>query len=158
MFEPDKPAVILQGGDNLTADLIVASDGLHLTCREVVLGYRSPPQPTGQMVYKVTLPVEKLEGIPELEDLVTTPRSNHWIGPYGTVLSYLLEGGNEKLINFVFTRDINGKLPDGINQAVGTGEDVRKAFQGWGARLHTILSHVDKVLQWRVSLPVPSKI
>ncbi|KAK9788191.1 putative FAD-binding domain-containing protein [Seiridium cardinale] len=40
--------------------------------------------------------------------------------------------------------------PDGINQAVGTGEDVRKAFQGWDARLHTMLSHVDKVLQWRL--------
>ncbi|KAK9775302.1 putative Salicylate hydroxylase [Seiridium cardinale] len=149
-FEPDKPAVILQGGDKLTADLIVASDGLHSTCREVVLGYRSPPQPTGQMVYRVTLPVEKLKGIPDLEGLVTTPRNNHWIGPYGMVLSYLLEGSNEKLINFVFTCDINGKLPDGINQAVGTGEDVRKAFQGWDARLHTMLSHVDKVLQWRL--------
>ncbi|KAK9415841.1 putative FAD-binding domain-containing protein [Seiridium unicorne] len=102
------------------------------------------------MVYRIPLPVEKLKIIPELKDLVTTPRNNHWITPYGRVLSYLLKGGNENLINFAFTCDTNGKLPHGINQAVGTGEDVRKAFQRWDARLHTMLSHVDKVLQWRL--------
>ena len=72
-------------------------------CRQVVLGKPGPPVPTGQMVYRVTLPVTKLEGIPELEELISVPRNNHWIGPHGTILSYLLEGVNETLINFVFT-------------------------------------------------------
>ena len=71
--------------------------------REVVLGKPGPPNPTGQMVYRVTLPVRVLQGIPELKDLIGTPRNNHWIGPQGTILSYLLEGVNETLINFVFT-------------------------------------------------------
>jgi salicylate hydroxylase len=71
--------------------------------REVVMGEPGPPIPTGQMVYRVTLPVAKLKGIPELEELITVPRNNHWIGPHGTILSYLLEGANETLINFVFT-------------------------------------------------------
>jgi salicylate hydroxylase len=77
--------------------------GLNSTCREVVLGKPGPPVPTGQMVYRVTLPVRKLKGIPELENLISVPRNNHWIGPQGTILSYLLEGVNETLINFVFT-------------------------------------------------------
>ena len=71
--------------------------------REVVMGKPGPPVPTGQMVYRVTLPVSKLKGIPELEELISVPRNNHWIGPHGTILSYLLEGVNETLINFVFT-------------------------------------------------------
>jgi salicylate hydroxylase len=73
--------------------------GLNSTCREVVLGKPGPPVPTGQMVYRV----RKLKGIPELENLISVPRNNHWIGPQGTILSYLLEGVNETLINFVFT-------------------------------------------------------
>ena len=77
--------------------------GLHSMAREIVLGKPGPPVPTGQMVYRVTLPAKTLEGIPELEDVITTPRNNHWLGPNGTILSYLLEGVNEKLINFVFT-------------------------------------------------------
>lgn len=77
--------------------------GLHSMAREIVMGKPGPPVPTGQMVYRVTLPAKKLKGIPELEELISVPRNNHWIGPYGTILSYLLEGVNETLINFVFT-------------------------------------------------------
>jgi salicylate hydroxylase len=72
-------------------------------CREIVLGKPGLPVPTGQMVYRVTLPTRTLKGIPELEELISVPRNNHWIGPQGTILSYLLEGVNETLINFVFT-------------------------------------------------------
>jgi len=67
--------------------------------REVVLGRPGPPVPTGQMVYRVTIPVHTLTGIPELEEIITVPRNNHWLGPNGTVLSYLLEGVNDTLIN-----------------------------------------------------------
>lgn len=71
--------------------------------REVVLGKPGPPVPTGQMVYRVTLPAKRLEGMPDLDDIVTIPRNNHWLGPNGTVLSYLLEGVKEKLVNLVLT-------------------------------------------------------
>lgn len=71
--------------------------------RSVVVGEPTPPIPTGQMVYRVTLPAKELQGIPELKEIVTVPRNNHWLGPHGTVLSYLLEGVNDTLINFVFT-------------------------------------------------------
>lgn len=77
--------------------------GLHSICRHVVMGRPGPPIPTGQMVYRVTVPARKLEGIPELEEFITVPRNNHWIGPHGTIFSYLLEGINERLVNFVFT-------------------------------------------------------
>jgi salicylate hydroxylase len=101
--QPEVPSVTVKGGENIKADLVVASDGLHSICREIVIGYKSPPQPTGQMVYRVTLPAKRLEGIPELEEIIRVPRNNHWIGPRATILSYLLEGINETLVNFVFT-------------------------------------------------------
>jgi salicylate hydroxylase len=120
--------------------------------REVVMGKPGPPIPTGQMVYRVTLPVAKLKGIPELEELINVPRNNHWIGPHGTILSYLLEGVNETLINFVFTWvilpgftehmliccscDVN--MPDGVNQKIGDNADVRASFKDWDARFETI--------------------
>lgn len=55
------------------------------------------------MVYRVTIPAKKLEGIPELKEMITVPRNNHWIGPYGTILSYLLQGIKETLVNLVMT-------------------------------------------------------
>lgn len=125
--------------------------------REIVLGTPSPPIPTGQMAYRVTLPVTKLHGIPELEEIITVPRNNHWIGPYGTILSYLLQGVNETLINFVFmyghpyfhllilrltsyhrSCDVNrSKLPEGIDQKMGTSTEIRESFKGWDPRLAT---------------------
>jgi salicylate hydroxylase len=77
--------------------------GLHSMARDIVLGKPGPPVPTGQMVYRVILPTKDLKDIPELEEIITVPRNNHWLGPNGTVLSYLLEGMNDTFINFVFT-------------------------------------------------------
>ena len=101
--DPKVPALVTTSGKRFQPDLIVASDGLHSRCREKIVGQPSPPVPTGQMVYRVTVPAERLVGIPELEEIRTVPRNNHWIGPYGTVLSYLLQGVNGPLVNLVFT-------------------------------------------------------
>lgn len=118
--------------------------------REVLLG--GPPIPTGQMAYRVTLPVDTLRGIPELEEIIKVPRNNHWLGPNGTVLSYLLEGVNDTLINFVFTSVLQSaehsgesswslllyscdvQMPDGVNQRRGNMADVRKRFSEWDPR------------------------
>lgn len=102
--------------------------------REIVMGKPGPPVPTGQMVYRVTLPAQTLQGIPELEEIITVPRNNHWLGPNATILSYLLEGVNDKLINFVFTCDVAGFMPDGVNQRPGNMPDVRKRFREWDPR------------------------
>lgn len=124
-IDPEAPSLTTADGRRFTTDFVIASDGrlilspsllctknclndarcpgLNSTCREIVIGRPGPPVPTGQMVYPVTVPTKKLEGIPEMEELVKVPRNNHWIGPHGTVLSYLLQGIHEPLLNFVFT-------------------------------------------------------
>lgn len=110
-----------------------------------------PPVPTGQMVFRVTVPASKLKGVQDLGDLATTPRNNHWIGPRATILSYLLQGINDTLVNFVFTCDVDlGSLEEGVNQKKGTNEDVRKAFRNWDPRIDKMLEHVTEVLEWRV--------
>ncbi|PSS12771.1 hypothetical protein M430DRAFT_43613 [Amorphotheca resinae ATCC 22711] len=147
-IDPSKPSLLTKGGVTYEADLIVASDGLHSVARSVVVGEPTPPIPTGQMVYRVTLPAKELQGIPELKEIVTVPRNNHWLGPHGTVLSYLLEGVNDTLINFVFTCD--AQMPEGVNQRPGNMAEVRRRFQDWDPRIVKILEHVGEVLEWRL--------
>ena len=146
--EPDVPKLTTKGGKTYTPDLVVASDGLHSICREVVLGKKSPPNPTGQMVYRVTLPAAKLAGIPGLEEFATIPRNNHWIGPHATVLSYLLEGIEQPLINFVFTCD--STMDEGVDTTLEGNEEVRERFREWDPRLSAMLAHVQEVLKWRL--------
>lgn len=102
-IDPLKPSLTTKNGAVFTPDLIVASDGLHSYARSVVVGKLAPPIPTGQMVYRITVPIEKLKGIPDVEDFINVSRNNHWLGPHGTILSYLLKGVHGTLINFVFT-------------------------------------------------------
>lgn len=146
----DEPALVSHTGRRFTADLIVASDGLHSKCREAVVGRPSPPIPTGQMVYRVTIPARNLTQYPELKEMISTPRNNHWIGPYGTVLSYLLEGIDETLVNLVMTIDVDGKMPDGVNQRLSSAEAAREAFKGWDPRIDLMLKHAEHVLEWRL--------
>ncbi|KAF7366972.1 Salicylate hydroxylase [Mycena sanguinolenta] len=146
-IDPDSGSVLTKGDVTYSADLIVASDGLNSMAREVVLGKPGPPVPTGQMAYRVTLPAATLRGIPELEEIITVPRNNHWLGPHGTILSYLLEGQDEPLINFVFTCDVNETdLPPGVDQRMGTAKEVRNSFKGWDPRIETMLGFVKKSL------------
>jgi len=150
-IDPNAGSVLTKDDETYSADLIVASDGLNSIARAVVLGRPGPPLPTGQMAYRVTLPAEKLRDIPELEEIITVPRNNHWLGPHGTILSYLLSGQNEPLINFVFTCDVNETdLPPGVDQRMGTAKEVRNSFKGWDPRIEKMLEFVQDVLYWRL--------
>ncbi|KAI9651232.1 hypothetical protein NHQ30_001270 [Ciborinia camelliae] len=137
-IDPSLPEVFTERGETYTADLIIASDadietmGLKSMAREVVTGRPSKPIPTGQMAYRVTLSTNKLEGIPELKDIISTPRNNHWLGPNGTILSYLLKGKGENLLNLVFTCDAN--MPDGIDDRMQDSTELRARFQDWNPR------------------------
>ena len=49
----------------------------------------------------------------------------------------------------------NGKrMADGVNQKIGTNQEVRAAFKEWDPRIDKMLAHVEEgqVLEWRVSL------
>ncbi len=41
-------------------------------------------------------------------------------------------------------------MDDGVNQNIGTNEEVRKAFKGWDPRIEKILEYVTEVLEWRL--------
>jgi len=117
--------------------------------REIVVGASSPPIPTGQMVYRVTIPARELQGIEELKEIVSVPRNNHWLGPNGTVLSYLLAGGEaEALVNLVLTCDV--QMPDGVNQRPGDMSIVLTRFANWYPQIVKILERVGEVLEWRL--------
>lgn len=155
-IDPETGTLTTASGGRFKGELIVASDGLKSHAREIVAGRESKPVPTGQMAYRVTLPVNVLDDIEGLEDVIGIPGNNHWLGPRGTVLSYVLEGGEKgRLVNFVFTCDAEGFMPDGIDQRPGDLEVVRKRFADWDPRIGRMLGRVGSVLEWRVRPPFP---
>lgn len=48
------------------------------------------------------------------------------------------------------------RMEDGVNQKIGTNEEVRAAFKDWDPRIDRMLAYVDQVLEWRVSQVITS--
>ncbi len=64
-----KPAVRLDDGEVITADLVIAADGVHSVAVEHVLGKRNPAEvPTGvkaNLCYRFLIPTKEVDGDPE---------------------------------------------------------------------------------------------
>lgn len=78
----DKPAIVLENGDQLEADLIVAADGLWSKSREQylkTLNKSDAPIPTGDLAYRIVLQTEEVDD-PELRSWIQNASVHFWIG------------------------------------------------------------------------------
>lgn len=73
--------VVLYDGRRMTADLVIGADGINSRMREVMLGRKDPPTPTGDLAYRLLLSTKEMLKDPELADFVKTPQVNYWLGP-----------------------------------------------------------------------------
>lgn len=56
----DAGTITLENGENLEADLIIGSDGIHSNLRSIVLGKHIIPKPTGSSCYRLMLSTSEL--------------------------------------------------------------------------------------------------
>ena len=77
----EKAAVVLDDGKGMEADLVVGADGINSKMREVLLGRKDPPTPTGDLAYRLLLSTEEMKKDPELRSFVEDPQVNYWLGP-----------------------------------------------------------------------------
>lgn len=145
----ETPSLRLESGEILTADLIVAADGLWSKCRERFLaakGTSDEPLPTGDLAYRIVLNLSDLEGDRELHDLVANPSCNFWIGPNSHVVAYSLRGG--KMFNIVLL--VPDNLPSGVARQPGSLDEMRAIFTDWDPVLNRFLDRVKTVDKWKL--------
>lgn len=128
------------------ADLILGADGLKSICRESLLGHLDPPHLTGDLAYRIVINVEDMKTHPDLRELVEKPAINYWMGPYGHVVCYLLQGGG--LCNIVLICPDN--LPEMTNTIKADLQEMREFFAGWDPKLKTLLEIVQETTKWRL--------
>lgn len=80
-FGTEQSTVVLRGGKEYSADLVVAADGIFSTMRECFIGHKEPPTPTGDLAYRLLLKTKDMMADPELSGFVTDPQVNYWLGP-----------------------------------------------------------------------------
>lgn len=81
-----------------------------------------------------------------LQELVSNPAINYWMGPNAHAVSYLLKGGG--LYNIVLTCPDN--LPELVNTQATDIQEMRDFFAKWDPRLKTLLSIVQETSKWRL--------
>jgi salicylate hydroxylase len=140
--------VVMSGGREMTADLVVGADGIFSKLREVILGREDPPTPTGDLAYRLLLSTEEMMKDPELVSFVADPQVNYWMGPDMHAVNYVLRGG--KLFNMVLL--VPDDMPAGATTLEGNVEEMRKLYEGWDPRIGRLLGMCESVYKWKLCI------
>ena len=107
-------------------DLVVAADGLWSTTRGLLLGRSLPPQPTGDLAYRIALTADQIQD-DELRHAITLPQLRIWMGPESHAVAYSVRGG--QTLNIVLF--VPDDLPLDVAKSEGNLNEMAKLFEGW---------------------------
>jgi 2-polyprenyl-6-methoxyphenol hydroxylase-like FAD-dependent oxidoreductase len=105
-FEDAKGAgVVLEGGERITGDVVIGSDGVRSKARELVLGYFDKPKSSGYAVYRSWFSSEALLKDPTTKEFVENGDTfTGWIGQDVHFLVATLKEGKD--ISWVLTHKV----------------------------------------------------
>jgi salicylate hydroxylase len=141
----DGPRIQTSSGLVLTADLIVAADGLWSRCRSDYTQSIQPPRPTGDLAYRVVLRLDQIDDS-ELRAWVENPTVHFWIGPGAHAVGYSMRGG--QMYNIVLL--VPDDIPDGVGRQSGSVPEMRALFKDWDPILGKFLDLVEDVDKWKL--------
>lgn len=148
-YETDErgAVAVLEGGERVAGDLLVAADGIHSAVRSQMLG---PDQPrfTGNTAWRAVVPISKLGDYPPPETACV------WAGKRRHAVTYRLRRGS--LANFVGV--VEGSEPvEESWTAIGAREQALADFRGWNPVILRIIDEAPLLMRWalydRAELP-----
>lgn len=121
-----KISVIIEGGEEIRGDIVLAADGIWSDTRRNLLGMDVRPKPTGDLAYRILLDRESITDV-TLRDWLDTPGINIWVGPEMHAVGYSIKGG--QWLNLVLL--VKDNLPEDVMKAEGDLAEMKAIFQGW---------------------------
>ena len=133
----DVARVQFAGGTCAEGDVVVGADGIHSTLRPYVFP-PSTPVFHGTVSYRGLVAHERLPDWP-------TDRWQMWAGPSKHFLVFPVRHG--QMINYVGFVPADEEMKESWS-AAGDPEVLRGEFEGWDARIGSVLKQVDKTFRW----------
>ena len=127
------PAVVLDDGDLISADLVVGADGLHSTVAQSIVP-RGAPQFTGQVAWRAVVPGDDALSEAEL-----------FMAPGRHMVTYPLRGGT--LRNIVAVEERRDWTEESWSRE-GKPDELQSAFTNMEGRARDILDRIDRVHIW----------
>ncbi|KAH8588837.1 hypothetical protein B0O99DRAFT_746539 [Bisporella sp. PMI_857] len=143
-YDLDIPSVQLSSGALLSADLVVAADGVKSIARQRILGVERPPRSSGFAAYRATVDAERIKEDPDISWLLSKPSLNIWIGEKRHVMTYCIAAGES--FNMVLSH-VDESDPGTWNSDHAVNE-MRKEFAGWDPQLTKIIHMIEKTIKW----------
>jgi 2-polyprenyl-6-methoxyphenol hydroxylase-like FAD-dependent oxidoreductase len=127
--DEDGAGVVTEAGETLTADVVLAADGVRSRGRKLVLGFEDKPLPSGYAVFRTWFPADELLKNDKTRHLVENGDShNGWIGEDVHFLAAAIKDGKE--MSWVCTHKDEGSIEESW-QFPGRIEDVLRVVDGW---------------------------
>ena len=124
-------------GSSVEGEVVVGADGIHSALQPYVFP-PSTPVFHGTASYRGLVPHERLPNWP-------TDRWQMWAGPSKHFLVFPVRGG--QMINYVGFVPADEKMKESWS-AAGDPEVLRGEFEGWDARIGSVLKQVDETFRW----------
>ncbi|KAH8802472.1 hypothetical protein F5884DRAFT_471946 [Xylogone sp. PMI_703] len=156
-FEDEKEAGVIVNDTRITADVVLAAEGVRSRGRKIVLGFDDNPKASGYAVYRAWFPSDELAKNEKTKHLMVNGDTHQtWVGPDIHFISSSIKGGKE--INWVFTHKDNYDIEESW-QFPGTVEEALQFLQGWDPTILEIVKAtppgrlIDHKLVFRDPLP-----
>lgn len=140
--------VLTAKGDIFKGDVIIGADGDRSFCRSKILGRPDPPEPTGRLVYRLTIELNDLREDSDLRFLVDPPGINCWMGPRAHAVSYELTYNG--ILNFILVcpDPVEGRIQLGPQDA--NKKELKCFLTGWDPVLSKLVDISKNAKYWTI--------
>ncbi|PKS06333.1 hypothetical protein jhhlp_007081, partial [Lomentospora prolificans] len=149
-FEDEEGAgIILDTGEKVPADVVIAADGVKSKARQAVLGYEDKPKSSGYAVWRSWFPNEDMVADSETAHFCARDTFNGWIGPDKHFLFSTIKGGKD--VCWVLTHPDTHDIDESWSFP-GKLDEVRAALEGWDPLCTRIVSKTpqDRLVDWKL--------
>lgn len=148
-YEEAVPSVRLADGRSISADLVVAADGIKSVARKYIPGLTDiEPRKTEFAAYRATVDVERMRKDPDTAWLVEEgkPTLNLWIGEGRHVMTYTIASG--KSFNMVLSHRDDSDPTTWPTDPDERLAQMRSYYADWDPRLVKITHMIEKTMKW----------
>ncbi|OQV09305.1 hypothetical protein CLAIMM_13439 [Cladophialophora immunda] len=158
-FENETEAGVVVDGEKITADCVLACDGVHSKARSFVVGVNDRPYPTGYATYRAWFDAAEAKKNPDLAWMFEgdSDKMETYIGQDMHCILGTCSGMRGVVWNITH-KDIYDNVAESWSFP-GKHEDVLSYVKGWNKRIHDVAMAtpktqlVDYKLVWRDPLP-----
>lgn len=148
-----QPIITLKSGETLSADIIVACDGIKSLARPLVLHHIDNPISSGYACFRAFFkPPPEMRENPLCKQYLERDSVNIWIGPDLHFIQNTLRNGDE--FNWILTHKDDGDVPESWFQP-GDLDEVRRLTADLDPSIREVVKYTDSCLDWKICYREP---